>query len=116
MRANRPEHFIARAVKVVGLGGSLAEASSSLAALKIALSGASDAGAETRLFDVRAMQLPLYLPRTTQVPEAARELAEAVYQANGLLWSSPMYHGTISRLQRRGLAGAPGGPLPAVSD
>jgi FMN reductase len=30
------------------------------------------------------------------VPAAARQLAEAVYQANGLLWSSPLYHGTIS--------------------
>ena len=38
---------------VVGLGGSFANHSSSLAALKIALEGATEAGAETELLDIR---------------------------------------------------------------
>ena len=29
-------------------------------------------------------------------PEPAVQLADAAYEADGLLWSSPMYHGTIS--------------------
>jgi FMN reductase len=86
----------AKPIKVVGLGGSLATPSTSLAALKVALSGAADAAAETQLLDIRALDLPLYIPGTTEVPGAARELADAAYQADGLLWSSPMYHGTVS--------------------
>ena len=44
---------------VVGLGGSLAEHSSSLAALRIALEGAAEAGAKTDLLDIRQMSLPM---------------------------------------------------------
>lgn len=85
-----------RPTKVVGLGGSLAAASSSLAALKIALEGAAEAGADTLLLDVRALNLPMYVPGTTDVQESVRRLCDAVYEADGLLWSSPLYHGTIS--------------------
>jgi FMN reductase len=86
----------AKPMRVVGLGGPLAAPSASLAALKIALSGAAEAAAETQLLDIRTLNLPPYVPGATEVPGAARELAEAAYRANGLLWSSPMYHGTIS--------------------
>jgi FMN reductase len=87
---------MAKNVKVLGLGGSLAEPSSSLAALKIALEGAAEAGAETQLLDIRTLDLPMYAPGLSDEPESVRELCEAVYEADGLLWSSPLYHGTIS--------------------
>lgn len=84
-------------IRIVGIGGSLAENSTSLAALKLALEGAAEAGAETTLFDVGALDLPLYAPQLeADPPRAALELCEAVHAANGLLWSSPLYHGTIS--------------------
>jgi FMN reductase len=83
-------------VKVVGLGGSLAEGSASRAALEIALKGAEEAGAQVEMFDVRKLDLPLYDPNGGEVPEAARRLAESVAGARGMLWSSPMYHGTVS--------------------
>jgi FMN reductase len=83
-------------VKVVGLGGSLAEGSASRAALEIALKGAEEAGAQVEMFDVRKLDLPLYDPNGSEVPEAARRLAESVAGARGMLWSSPMYHGTVS--------------------
>jgi FMN reductase len=83
-------------VKVAGLGGSLAVPSNSLAALKIALEGAEQAGAETQLFDVRALNLPMYAPGATAVPDSVLRLCDAVHEAEGLLWSSPLYHGTIS--------------------
>jgi len=82
-------------VKVVGLGGSLAPASKSLAALKVALRGAEKAGADVDLFDIRLLDLPLYAPNL-QAPDAALRMCEAVHSAEGLIWSSPMYHGTIS--------------------
>ena len=81
---------------VVGLGGSLARASKSLAALKIALGAAAEAGAETELFDIRSLDLPMFVPGTTDVPEAVLRLCDATCRASGLIWSSPMYHGTIS--------------------
>lgn len=83
-------------LKIVGIGGSLAETSASLAALQLALDGAREAGAETELFDVKAMGLPLYVPGTDDVPEEAQALVEASHAADGLVWSSPMYHGTVS--------------------
>jgi FMN reductase len=83
-------------LRVAGVGGSLAAGSASLAALKVSLRGAADAGARTDLLDLRRLSLPFYMPGTTDVPPAARELAEAVYCAQGVLWASPMYHGTVS--------------------
>lgn len=44
-------------IKVIGLGGSLAQHSASLAALAIALKGAREAGAQVELFDVRKLNL-----------------------------------------------------------
>jgi FMN reductase len=82
---------------IVGLGGSLARASRSLAALQIALDGAAKAGASTRLLDLRELDLPMYNPDDErEPPAAASNLMEACYGADGMLWSSPMYQGTIS--------------------
>jgi FMN reductase len=81
---------------IVGFGGSVASPSRSLAALHRALEGASDAGAETRLLDLRALDLPIYNPEDEEPTGAAAELVEACYAADGLLWSSPLYQGTIS--------------------
>ncbi|PYS48901.1 MAG: NADPH-dependent oxidoreductase [Acidobacteria bacterium] len=87
---------MAKEIKVVGLGGSLAEQSSSLAALKIALEGAQEAGAQTAVLDIRELDLPMYAPDANEVPQSVRRLCDEVHSAQGLLWSSPLYHGTIS--------------------
>jgi FMN reductase len=81
---------------IVGLGGSLASGSKSRAALQRALDGASAAGAETRLLDLRELALPMYNPDDDEPTEAAAKLIETCYAADGLLWSSPLYQGTIS--------------------
>ena len=86
----------AQALRIVGLGGSLAQVSRSRAALRVALDGAADAGAETTLLDLRELDLPMYDPDDDQLPPAATMLIEACYGADGMLWSSPMYQGTIS--------------------
>ncbi len=96
MQRNEREDGNVATIRVAGLGGSLAAGSASLAALRVALAGAAAAGAETTLLDLRQLNLPFYLPGTTDVPPAAREMAEAVHRAQGLLWASPMYHGTVS--------------------
>jgi hypothetical protein len=80
---------------IVGLGGSLARSSTSRAALQRALEGAA-AGAETRLLDLRELELSMYDPDDDEPGEAAAELIESCYAADALIWSSPLYQGTIS--------------------
>src|SRR6266581_4176597 len=83
-------------LKIVGLGGSLADVSRSRAALRVALEGAASAGAETTLLDLRELDLPMYNPDDENPAAAAAGLIESCYRADGMLWSSPMYQGTIS--------------------
>ncbi len=83
-------------LRIVGLGGSLARVSKSRAALQLALEGAASAGAETTLLDLRELALPMYDPDDDEPGAAADRLIEACYAADGMLWSSPLYQGTIS--------------------
>ena len=83
-------------LKVVGLGGSLAQQSTSLAALRIALEGAAEAGASIELLDIKELSLPMYDPAIKKPTASVIKLCEAIYQSDGLIWSSPMYNGTIS--------------------
>jgi FMN reductase len=87
---------MAETLTIVGLGGSLAEVSKSRAAMQVALEGAASAGAETTLLDLRELELPMYNPDNDQPTAAAAQLIEMCYSADGMLWSSPMYQGTIS--------------------
>jgi FMN reductase len=84
-----------RSLTIVGLGGSIARASRSRAALQVALEGAASAGAETRLLDLRELDLQMFNPED-EPTDAAIELLDACHAADGMLWSSPMYQGTIS--------------------
>ena len=64
--------------------------------MQAALVGAERAGAETELLDIRSLDLPLYNPDDDEPTDAAARLIEGSYAADGMLWSSPMYQGTIS--------------------
>ena len=86
-----------RDLKIVGLGGSLGAASRSRAALAVALDGAAAAGATVELLDLRQLQLPMYNPELeAHAPAVVRTLMETCYEADGMLWSSPMYNGSVS--------------------
>jgi FMN reductase len=78
-------------LKIVGLGGSLAAPSRSLAALRAALAGARESGAETDLLDLRELRLPLYVLTETPVPAGARRLLDAAGTSDAMVWSSPLY-------------------------
>jgi len=82
-------------VTVIGLGGSMRAESTSLTALLTALEGALASGADTKLLNLRVLDLPLYTPEHG-VPPAAVELAESAAAADAMIWSSPTYHGSIS--------------------
>ena len=83
-------------LSVVGLGGSLARVSTSLAALRIAVDGAADEGVETRVVDLRALALPMFDPDFIEIPASVAAFCDTIYAAHGLIWSSPLYNGTIS--------------------
>ena len=80
---------------VACIGGSLSRPSRSLRALEVAAEAAREAGAETQILDVLTLDLPFYRSGR-EPPERARAFAETVHRADGLIWSSPMYHGTVS--------------------
>jgi FMN reductase len=79
------------------LGGSLAQHSTSLAALRIALDGAAPKLVlPPNLLDIKELSFPMYDPAIKKPPDSALKLCEVIHQADGLIWSSPMYNGTIS--------------------
>ena len=86
------------ALRIVGLGGSLAGSSwaSRRSALRIALEGAAAAGPTTDLLDLRELDLPMFRPDLTEPGRTSRRVIEESYGADGMLWSSPLYKGTIS--------------------
>ena len=81
---------------IVGLGGSLRTPSASLSALQVALDTASTAGADVELLDIRLLDLPLYRePLADRLPGLER-LVDLTARADAMIWSSPLYHGTVS--------------------
>ena len=81
--------------QILGLGGTTSPTSTSRRALEHALSGAAEAGAATTLLDLAELPLPLFRPDVAP-NEAVAALIAAVRGADGFLWSSPLYHGSVS--------------------
>jgi NAD(P)H-dependent FMN reductase len=67
---------------IVGVGGSLASTSRSLAALRISAAAAEAEGAQVRVFEIERLDLPFYAPGREPSPQASA-FAEAVYKADG---------------------------------
>ncbi|WP_433431376.1 NADPH-dependent FMN reductase [Nonomuraea sp. CA-141351] len=86
-------------MRIVGLGGSLQVPSTSLTALQMALQGASADDVDIDLLDLRTLDLPLYGSAGTDAaglhPGVSR-LVRAAASADAMIWSAPMYHGTVS--------------------
>ncbi|MEU5693549.1 NAD(P)H-dependent oxidoreductase [Actinosynnema sp. NPDC020468] len=90
-------------VTVVGIGGSLRANSSSERALRIALSGAAEAGAKIIEVPGPELVLPFYDPSVADRPANALALTEALRRADGVVLVSPGYHGTVSGLVKNAL-------------
>ena len=88
---------------IVGIGGTLRSASSSEAALRAALTSAEEAGAETLCLSAAELNLPLYEPICSPRSPAQRALVDAFRRADGLIISSPGYHGGVSGLIKNAL-------------
>lgn len=85
-------------IKIVGLGGSLTNHSHSLYALEICAKSIQTTGASIQIFDAAALNLPMYDTRNKNIPQTAQAFCQAIYEADALIWSSPLYHGTVSGL------------------
>jgi FMN reductase len=83
-------------VKVLGVSGSMREGSYSAAALRIALEAAAEHGAQTRLLDLRAAELPMYSPDHPHEIEPLRAATEALTWAEAIILATPDYHGSMS--------------------
>ena len=83
---------------IVGIGGTTRDGYSSEQALALALKYAGAAGAETELFAGHDLQLPMYDPDPAGMTEAGKHLVESLRRADGVIFSSPCYHGGVSGL------------------
>ena len=95
--------------KVLGLGGSRREGSTTTQALRLALAGAEASGAQTELIDLAALPLPVFDGTytldgyTDSEREAVIKLLDAVASAQGIILASPTYHNTISSALKNAL-------------
>lgn len=91
-------------ILVVGICGSLREGSHTRDALKIALEGAEEGGAQTQLIDLRDYNLPFCDGKDDRVdrPDVKR-LREVVRPAQGVILATPEYHGSLSGILKNSL-------------
>jgi FMN reductase len=87
----------ARPIRVLGIGGSVRETSITRNVLSAILAEAANAGAETVLADVHAMNLPFHNPDVpfAERPAAYHWLLDEVRAADAYVIASPTYHGTV---------------------
>jgi FMN reductase len=83
---------------IVGLGGTLRDGSSSEHALNLSLAHAASLGCDTQCFAGPDLDLALYDPRRTERSPAEKSLVDALRRADGVIFSTPSYHGSISGL------------------
>ncbi len=88
---------------IVGIGGTTRPGSSSEKALRYALALAEGQGADVELFDGASINLPMYAPESPARAESAQKLIAALRRANGVILSTPCYHGSISGLVKNAL-------------
>lgn len=88
---------------ILGIGGTLRPGSSSERALTIALRAAEQAGAEIRAVSGSMLDLPHYDPSNSRGREAAAEMIELYRRCDGVILSSPGYHGSMSGMIKNAL-------------
>lgn len=92
-------------VRFVGIGGSLRADSHSYQALNVAAERVRSLGAEVEVIDLRTLNLPFCQGSQDEYldyPDVAR-LRQAVKQADGLILSTPEYHGSLSGVLKNAL-------------
>ena len=88
---------------IVGIGGTTRPGSSSEKALRYALALAEAQGAQVQLFDGAGINLPMYTPESSVRSDHAQRMIAALRRANGVIVSTPCYHGSVSGLVKNAL-------------
>lgn len=88
---------------IVGIGGTSRAGSSSEKALMVSLRAAEEDGAEIAWMSGPELDLPMYAPDNKDRSEPARRLVDLLRRCEGLIISSPAYHGSISGLVKNAL-------------
>lgn len=93
-----------RAKRIVGLGGTFRQASSSERIVRAVLADCAALGAETIMFDGPALaRLPHFNPENPARTEEQSALVEAVRGCDGIVIGSPGYHGGYSGLVKNAI-------------
>ncbi len=90
---------------VVGIAGSLRSGSYTRMAVRVALAGAAEVGAQTKLIDLRDYHLVFRTgeePEGSHPPEVAR-MKQEVCAAQGIILGTPEYHGGFSGVLKNAL-------------
>ena len=97
--------FEKRRLRVVGIGGTLREGSTSLGALRRVLGAAEEAGAGTELLDLHELDLPMYRPgrQLEDYGEEVSRFVEALREADAIVVSTAAYHGTLAGVTKNAL-------------
>jgi len=88
---------------IVGMGGTTRQGSSSEQALSMALAACRALGAETKSYAGKDLLLPMYDPDPSTLTDVARQLIEDLRRADGVILSSPCYHGGVSGLVKNAI-------------
>jgi len=83
-------------LRVLGVSGSLRRQSRSAIALRLLLDVAEQNGAEARMLDLRAVELPMYRPDREEPSEAQKNILAEVEWADAFVLTTPDYHGSMS--------------------
>lgn len=92
-------------VKIVALGGSLRPNSYSFQVLSLAVKHLESLGAEVEVLDLRKLNLPFCQGSVEHYPDYpdVERMRSAVKQADGLVLSTPEYHGSMSGILKNAL-------------
>ena len=88
---------------VVGIGGTTRVNSSSELALRSCLTLIRALGAETESFSADALDLPHYGSGRAQGDERVKHLVDSLRRCDGVVLSSPAYHGSMSGMLKNAL-------------
>lgn len=97
---------MSNAPRILAFAGSTREGSFNKKLVKVAADGATDAGAEATVIDLRDFPMPLYdgdLEAADGLPEPARRLKALFMEHDGLLIASPEYNGGMSAVLKNAI-------------
>jgi FMN reductase len=88
---------------ILGIGGTTRDNSSSEIALRVAMREAAALGADIAIVSGSALVLPMYDPARAENKRPPEEFLDLVRKADGIVISTPGYHGSFSGMIKNAL-------------